>query len=90
MRLRAFRTGVVLETLLAIYQNPGVYVREVYKLVSGSPNAVLNAIKDLKKLNLIRIEREKSGTPRRKFLYPTEKGKKIGELLAKIDEILGE
>jgi len=90
MRLKAFRTGVVLETLLAICKNPGIHVRKVYEVVSGSPNAVSNAIKDLKKLDLIKIEREENEIPRRKLLYPTDKGRRIGELLEKIDEILGE
>ena len=73
MRLKAFRTGVVLETLLAICKNPGVHVRKVYDIVSGSPNAVSNAIKDLKKLNLIKIEKETGGISRKNFCIQLRK-----------------
>ena len=80
---------IVLETLLAIYRKSGATTREIYDEVSRSPNAVSDAIKFLKKLGLIEDKREEE-FPRRRRLYPTEKGRRIGELLAKIDEILGE
>ena len=89
MPLRDLKSIITLEVLLAVYRKPGAFVREIIDASGITGDSVIDAIGYLIKKGLIREEREKS-FPRRRYLFPTEKGKKIGELLAKIDEILGE
>ena len=87
--LRVLRNAIVLETLLTVCKKPGLFLTETTRIVGGSKNAVMSAIEHLIKIGLIKEEREKE-FPRRRLLFPTEKGKRIGELLEKIDEILSE
>lgn len=64
-------------------------MREIIDASGITGDSVIDAIDFLIEKGLIREEREKS-FPRRRYLFPTEKGKRIGELLEKINEIMDE
>ena len=87
MKLYDLKGPIIMEVLLLICKNPGIPVRELIEKRGRSSTATSNAIKHLINIGLIKVEREED-FPRRKRLYPTEKGKKIGELLERIEAVL--
>jgi len=87
MPLRDLKSIITLEVLLTVCKKPGAFVREVIDTAGITGDSVIDAIDYLIEKGLIKEEREKS-FPRRRYLFPTEKGKRIGELLEKIEEVL--
>ena len=62
---------------------------ELANKVGSSNVTIYNALKRLKKVDLIAEEREED-FPRRRLISLTEKGRKIAKLLVEIEKILSE
>jgi len=60
---------------------------ELKNSIEGADATIKKAVDHLISIGLVREIREDK-FPRRRLLYPTEKGREIGELLQKIEEIL--
>jgi len=78
-----------LQVLIVLSKNPGIMLTELLQKVDASSKTVMRAVNHLLKIGLIKEVREEE-FPRRRRLYPTEKGRRIGELLEKIEEVLRE
>jgi len=89
MSLRDLEKPCFLQVLIILTENPGIIYTELKNTVEGADQTIKKAIDQLIKLGLAKEEREEE-FPWRRHLYPTEKGKKIGKLLKKIEEILRE
>jgi len=92
LRIRCLEEAGLLQVLIVVSKCPGIYISEVIEKIDGTPKTVIKAVNRLEELGLIRTvkERKRKGEAIRRYLYPLEKGKKIGELLARIEEILSE
>ena len=82
-------TKAALRVLLFIYRNEGAIMTTLLRGVpSAGQKAVYTAVETLIKLGLIReVYEEKGAFGKRKF-YLTEKGRRVGELLETIADIL--
>jgi len=89
VNLKKIEKPCLLQVLYVLTNRPGIIFTELKDAIEGSDHTVKKAVDYLIEIGLLKEEREKE-FPRRRRLYPTEKGKRIGELLEKIDEILGE
>ena len=89
MHLRTLKGVIALEVLLVVYRKPGIFLGKLIEELNGSRSSVIDAVDHLIKVGLIQETREKE-FPRRRLLYPTEKGKRVGELLSEIEKILSE
>ena len=87
LHLKLLKGIIPQEVLLVIYKNPGIFQGKVIEKLKGSRSSIIDAVDHLIKIGLIKEEREKE-FPRRRLLFPTEKGKRVGELLEKIEEVL--
>ena len=89
VNLKKLEKPCLLQVLHILTKRPGIIYTELKNAVEGADQTTKKAVDYLIEIGLLREEREEE-FPRRRRLYPTEKGKRIGELLEKIDEILGE
>ncbi len=85
-RIRFLEKRGALQTLLALLGG-SLPLIELKKQVNCSGTALYSAIEDLMKLGLIKEERE-DAFPRRRILTLTDKGRKIANALAQIEEEL--
>lgn len=81
----------ILQILLYVFRKKKTFLSEIIYEAKINQQATYNALKKLNDLKLIREEPEAAGFGRpKRWLYLTERGKKVAEELVKIEKILKE
>jgi DNA-binding HxlR family transcriptional regulator len=78
----------MMQILLALSEQPEVYRGQLYSTLSTGSKTVADKINKLKKLGLV-SERVEGKKPIRRYLFLTERGKRIAEALMALERMIG-